>query len=255
MALVRFEKHDGLLTVALNRPEKLNALNAGLLKALESGLDSYFRDDTIKALMLCGQDGCFAAGADIRELSGFDEAGIRAFHDQRERAFTLLETFPAPTFAVIERYALGTGLELSLCCDFRICGADAQMGLPSAKLGVVESYAYLSRLVRAAGRYRAKKLILTGERIDASTAFAMNLVDEIVPPEAIFERAQTIFKMISNNSAYAMRESKKVVDSCAQDPYLTRINDQAAPMVASLKNKDFIEGTKAFLEKRQAKFS
>lgn len=255
MALVRFEKHDGMLKVALNRPDKLNAANAQLLKDLESGLDSHFRDESIRALMLCGTGGCFAAGADIQELAGFDEAGIRAFHDQRERAFALLEAFPAPTFAVIERYALGTGLELSLCCDFRICGTDAQLGVPSAKLGIVESYAYLTRLVRAAGRYRAKKLIFTGDRVDAATAFSMNLVDEITPPETIYERAQVIFEMISKNSAYAMRQSKKVIDTCAQDPYLNRINDRAGPMVASLKNKDFIEGTKAFLEKRQAKFS
>jgi enoyl-CoA hydratase len=254
MPPVLFEKRDSVLYVSLNRTQKLNAINSDLLKALESGLKEYSQETTVKALMLFGQGGCFAAGADIQELTGLSEEGIRAFHGLREGTFALLEHFPSPTFALIERYALGTGLELSLCCDFRICEDNAQLGVPSAKLGIVESYEYISRLIRAVGPFHAKKLVLTGERVDAKTAFSIGLVEEITSSDAIFERADAILDMISKNSAYSMRESKKVIDACAQDPYLNRIDDTAGPMVASLKNEDFIEGTKAFLEKRKATF-
>lgn len=254
MPLVLFEKRDNILHVSLNRTEKLNAIKSDLLKALASGLEKYSQDLSIRALLLFGQGGCFAAGADIQELAGLSEDGIRAFHGLREGTFALLEQFPSPTIAVIERYALGTGLELALCCDFRICDNNAQLGVPSAKLGIVESYEYLSRLIRAVGPFHAKKLVLTAERVDAKTAFAIGLVEEITSSEAIFERAVEILDRISNNSAYSMQESKKIIDACARDPYLKGIDDRAGPMVASLKNEDFIEGTKAFLEKRKANF-
>ncbi|MFC1896121.1 enoyl-CoA hydratase/isomerase family protein, partial [Thermodesulfobacteriota bacterium] len=177
MHFVLFETEDHILRVSLNRSTVYNAINSRVLDQLESGLNEYSGDGTIRALALSGHGGCFSSGADIRELSGFDEKGIRDFHQLRERTFSLLEAFPAPTVAIIERYALGTGLELALCCDFRIAAANALLGVPSGRLGIVESFEYLSRLVRAVGPYHAKKLVLTSERIDAKTAFAIGLVE------------------------------------------------------------------------------
>ena len=204
--------------------------------------------------MLFGQGGCFASGADIKELAGFDQDGIRRFHDLRERTLALLEVFPSPTMAVIERYALGTGLELALCCDFRIAAADAMLGVPSAKLGIVESYEYISRLVRAVGPYRAKKMLLTGERVDAQTAVASGLIEEAVASDALFVRAEAIVAAICSNSIYSMRGSKQVVEICRRDPDLLRVDDKAGPMIRSMQNPDFKEGVSAFLHKRPAKF-
>jgi enoyl-CoA hydratase/carnithine racemase len=254
MALVSFDKKDFVLRVALNRVSALNAINSGLLKELEAGLTAHAADPEIRVLMLFGQGGCFASGADIKELAGFDQDGIRNFHDLRERTFALLETFPSPTMAVIERYALGTGLELALCCDFRIAAADAMLGVPSARLGIVESCEYISRLVRAVGPYRAKKMLLTGERMDAQAALAIGLIEEVVASEALFVRAEAIVAAICSNSVYSMRESKQVVEICRQDPDLLRVGDKALPMIRSLQNPDFKEGVAAFLGKRQAKF-
>ena len=173
----------------------------------------------------------------------------------RERTFALLEMFPSPTMAVIERYALGTGLELALCCDFRIAAADAMLGVPSARLGIVESYEYISRLVRAVGPHRAKKMLLTGERLDAQAALAIGLIEEVVDSEALVVRAEVIVAAICSNSVYSMRESKQVVEICRQDPDLLRVGDKALPMIQSLQNPDFKEGVAAFLGKRQAKFN
>jgi enoyl-CoA hydratase/carnithine racemase len=254
MALVSFEKQDFVLRVALNRVSALNAVNSSLLQELEAGLAVHAADPEIKVLMLFGQGGCFAAGADIKELASLDEAGIRRFHGLRERTFASLEAFPSPTMAVIERYALGTGLELALCCDFRIAAADAILGVPSARLGIVESYEYVSRLVRAVGPHRAKKMLLTGERVDAQTALATGLIEEVVAPEALFARAEAITAAICSNSVYSMRESKQIVETCRRDPNLLRIDDKAAPMIGSVQNPDFKEGVAAFLDKRPAKF-
>jgi len=254
MALVLFERDDNILKVSLNRISVLNALNSDVLKELESGIKEYIRDQNIKALMLFGQGGCFASGADIKELASLDEEGIRKFHNLREKAFSLIENFPSPTLAVIERYALGTGLELALCCDFRIATEDAKLGLPSVKLGIVESYEYISRLVRAIGPFQAKKIILTGEKIDAKTAFAIGLVEEITTSDKLFNRAESLISIISNNSVYAMRQSKKAIDVCMRDPNLFYVSDTAFPMVESFKTLDFKEGTTAFLEKRKTRF-
>jgi enoyl-CoA hydratase/carnithine racemase len=254
MASVVFDKQEAVLRVALNRVAVLNAIDSGLLTELKTGLTAYAADPGIRCLMLYGEGGCFGAGADIGEIVRLDEPGLRRFHDLRERAFALLESFPSPTMAVIERYALGTGLELALCCDFRIAALDARFGVPSAKLGIVESYAYVSRLVRAVGPYQAKKLLLTGERVDAQAAFAMGLIEEVTPAAVLFARAEELASALGANSIYSMRESKKVVEVCRNDPNLQSITDLALPMVQALQRPDFKEGTAAFLAKRRPRF-
>ncbi|MBU2026992.1 MAG: enoyl-CoA hydratase/isomerase family protein [Proteobacteria bacterium] len=171
-----------------------------------------------------------------------------------KKPFSLLEGFPCPTLAVIERYALGTGLELALSCDFRISAENAQLGIPSAKLGIVESYEYIARLVRAVGPSHAQKLLVTAERINAGTAVGIGLVEEAVASEQLFERAESILSAICRNSPYAVKHSKRLVEMCVKDPNLFYVADTALPMVKSLGHADFKEGTSAFMEKRQAEF-
>ena len=254
MPPVLIRKEKNVLRVSLNRASVLNAVNHEVLRALESALNEYTNDETARVLVLSGEGGCFAAGADIKELAEMDEEGIRRFHDLRERTFSLLEDFSCPTLAVIERYALGTGLELALCCDLRVAAEDAQMGVPSARLGLVESYEYTTRLVRAVGPAWAKKLIFTGERIDAQTAFSIGLVEEVIPSANVFARIEEVLSKIMKNSAYAVRESKSVIHRCAQDPNLIHVEDKALPLAKSIQSEDFKEGARAFLEKRERKF-
>jgi enoyl-CoA hydratase/carnithine racemase len=253
MALVLFARQEDTLQVSLNRTAALNAINSAVLQELEEGLKRYEFDQTLQALVLFGQGGCFASGADIRELSSLDEEGIRKFHGLRERTFDLLEKYPCPTLAVIERYALGTGLELALCCDFRIAANDAKLGVPSARLGLVESYEYFTRLVRAVGPSWAKKMVFTGDPVDAETALRIGLVEELSPPDQIFQRAETLLSKILKNSSPAIRQTKRVIADCGQDPNLFLVNDPALPMVDSTKSEDFKEATRAFLEKKGKK--
>ncbi len=250
MSLVVFEKENGILKIALNRESVLNAINSAVLEELQAGLIQAAASLDINALMLFGQGQCFSAGADIGELAALDNAGLRAFHNLREKTFSLLENFPCPTFAVIDKYALGTGLELALCCDFKIAGQDARLGVPSARLAIVESYEYLTRLVRAVGIYQAKKIIFTGEKIDAQTAFTIGLVEEVVPTQQLFKRAALLVEAISNNSIDAMRQCKKAIQLCGQDPNLLSVKDTALPMANSLDTVECKNRLKAFLKKK-----
>jgi len=250
MPSVLFERDNNILKIALNRLAVLNAVNQTVLKELHRGLVDAAADPDISALMLFGQGACFSAGADIKELAQLDKEGLRKFHHLREKTFALLENFPSPTFAAIERYALGTGLELALCCDFRIADENARLGIPSAKLGIVESYEYLTRLVRAVGVFQAKKMIFTGERLPAPVAFSVGLVEEVVPPGRLFERADALMETLSKNATGAIRVSKEIVNTCGRDPYLQSIEDTALPMENSFTGNECKERLAAFLRKR-----
>jgi len=251
MALVLFEKDSDILRVSLNRASALNAINSALLEELERGLKEYKEDESLKAVAVSGQGECFAAGADIKELAILDEEGIRRFHQLRERTFLLLEEFPSPTLAVIEKYALGTGLELALCCDFRIAGMDAKLGVPSARLGLVESYEYFARLVRTVGPSWAKKMVFTGEPVDAQTAWKIGLVEETSPADQLWAGVDSLLSRICNHSPSSIRQTKKVIAACLQDPNLLQVRDKALPMVESMKTKDFQQATRAFLQKKE----
>ncbi len=250
MSAVVFETENGILKVALNRESVLNAVNSAVLQALQDGLTRAAADLSIHALMLFGNGPCFSAGADIGELAQLDEPGLRAFHHLREHTFALLENFACPTVAVIDKYALGTGLELALCCDFKIAGQDARLGVPSAGLAIVESYEYLTRLVRAIGIYQAKKMIFTGEKIDAPTALAIGLVEEVVESQQLFKRAADLVQAISKQSNEAMRKSKVAIRICAQDPNLLSVEDTALPMTRSLATAECQNRLNAFLKKK-----
>jgi len=253
MALVLFQKDGPILRVSLNRTQALNAINSAVLQDLETGLKDHETDPDIRFLVLFGQGGCFASGVDIRELSSLSEEGIRNFHRLREKTFALLENFPCPTLAVIQRYALGTGLELALCCDIRVASADARLGVPSARLGLVESYEYFTRVVRAVGPAWTKRMVFTGDQLDADTALRVGLVEEVSPPEQIFERTENLLSRILKNSFSSIRQTKRVIADCARDPNLLLISDPALPLVDSTQTPDFKEASRAFLEKREKK--
>ena len=252
MSLVLFQEDSNVVFLSLNRPEKKNAVNGELLGELETAVDRC--RDSAKAVILKGEGGCFCAGADIRDLSSFDETGLKRFHDLRERVFAKLEDLPCPLVAVIHGYALGTGLELALCADFRIASEEASLGIPSSKLGVAESYLYLDRLVRSVGLARAKYLVLTGERVGALEAREFGLVEKVYPEAELWERAKALGGELAHNAAFAMRLSKKILTECDRDPYVRNVEEPARPMIETMTKGEMREGTRAFVEKREAKF-
>ncbi|MGB9700102.1 MAG: enoyl-CoA hydratase/isomerase family protein, partial [Thermodesulfobacteriota bacterium] len=172
-------------------------------------------------------------------------------HQLRESTFALLEKFPAPTIAVIERYALGTGLELALCCDMRIATDDAKLGVPSARLGLVESYEYFYRLVRAVGLSWARRMVFAGEQIGAALAYQIGLVEEVSPPDKIFTQVEALLEKIKKNSLWAINQTKKILATIEKNPHLQQVADPALPLVDSLQNEFFRQATKSFMEKKK----
>ncbi len=249
MSSVIFEKEKNTLKISLNRISVLNAVNLSLLEELQQGLTDATANPEITALMLYGEGGCFSAGADINKLNQMDQNGLRKFHGLRETTFAMLENFPGPTFAAIEGYALGTGLELALSCDFRIADEGAHLGLPSAKLGIVESYEYSARLVRTVGVSQAKKIIFSGERLQAGVAFTVGLIEEVVPKGQLFKRSSVLIDRLSKNATAAIEQSKTIINECGRDPYLHSVEDTALPMAKSMTSLECKERLTAFLNK------
>jgi len=250
MELVKalFEKE--VLTISLNRVEKKNALNTRTLNEFEAVLDDIPKDRPPRAVVLRGEGHCFCAGADISELHSFDEAGMREFHDLRERVYTKLEALPCPTMAAVEGFALGTGLELALSVDFRIASESAFLGIPSSRLGVTESYLYLARMVRTIGISRARFLVFTAERLGAREARDLGLVERVFPDAEFGAGCRSLIDILATNDPSAMFLSKKVLEDCDRDPFLENVPDPAWPMLEAVGGRAMKDRTRAFLDRK-----
>jgi len=251
---VLLKKEDRIAFVILNRPKVLNALNTKVLQELLEKIEICAQDARLRAVILKGTNDNFAAGADISELaSSRGIEGAREFHQLRELTFAKIEGLHCPTIALIDGYALGTGLELALTCDLRVGTERAKFGVPSGKLGVVESYEYIGRLTSLVGASWAKTLLYTAEMIDAETARMIGLINYIAPAGEIGAFVQQLAGKMIKNSPQAVTGSKKVVNECIKQNW-KHISEPGSPLLSSIGTPDFIEGTSAFLEKRKPNF-
>lgn len=200
-----------MLTLILNRPDKRNAVNGQMLHALDRALDAWEDRREVRVLEFTGAGGCFSAGADLEELAAGGPSGARRFHDLRERVFARLEALPYPTFAAVEGFALGTGLELALCTDFRLVAEDAVLGVPSSRIGVVEGLLYLGRLVGAVGAARARFLVLTGHTVGGAEARWLGLAEDVCPSGHLAERAEAVASGLARLPPWALRGAKQAL--------------------------------------------
>ncbi|MBI5610358.1 MAG: enoyl-CoA hydratase/isomerase family protein [Deltaproteobacteria bacterium] len=203
--------HDGVLTLTLNRPDKLNALDQPLVDALHSAL-AYYEPlvDIVRAVVICGAGGrAFAAGADIATLRNRN-AG-EALLAINATLFDRLARFPAPTIAAVTGYALGGGCELALACDLRIAGESAQFGQPETGLGILPAAGATSRLPQLVGMGRARELIFTGRLVGADEAAAMGLVNAVVPDDEVVAAAVEMAAQIAKNDGLATRLTKQAL--------------------------------------------
>jgi enoyl-CoA hydratase len=248
------ERRGRVALITVNRPDKRNALN---IKTREEGaalLDQLRADDSVGAVVITGAgDKAFIAGADIAEFAG------RTANMQREvmlgrSLFTAIDTFPKPIIAMVNGYCLGGGCELALACDLRIASENASFGQPEINLGIIPGGGGTQRLTRLVGEGKAMELILTGEIIDAKTAFAIGLVNHVVPPDQLESRTMEIANRIAEKGPIAVRLAKEGVKLASRsnlDEGLRREVDLFA-LCFSTEDKD--EGVKAFLEKRKPEF-
>lgn len=244
---------QGILTVTVNRPDKLNALNRSVLADLDRLMDRVQTDPDIKAVLLTGAGPkAFVAGADISEFlqAGPDEGAALAKRGQD--LFFRIERSPKPIIAAVNGFALGGGCELAMSCHFRLASENARFGQPEVNLGIIPGYGGTQRLPRLIGPGRAMELILTGGMIDASEALRIGLVNHVTSPEALLETARGIIQTILTRSPVAIGQAIAAVNAATQgdDGYAVEVEK----FRGCCGTEDMKEGVTAFLEKRKPVF-
>lgn len=254
MTDVMHQVASGILTITLNRPEKLNALNASVLEALEALFLDAKTNQNIRAVLITGEGKAFCAGADIKRLASCNAETGYTFARAGQAVFRLLETLGKPSLAAINGYAFGGGCELAMAATLRIASDKAQFGQPEVKLGVLPGYGGTQRLARLIGKGRALDLCLTGRTIDANTAQLYGLVSEVVSPDELLERAKAILMGILAVGPLAAKSVMEVIDAGYDLSLPDAFELEALHFSKVCASHDKAEGVSAFLEKRTAVF-
>lgn len=246
----------GVATVAINRPEKRNALNAALIAELDEAFERAAADPAVRGLIVTGAgDKAFAAGADIAEIAALSPAEAREFARRGQRVFRRLETMGKPSVAAVNGYALGGGLELAMACTVRFAAAEAQLGQPEARLGLVPGYGGTQRLPRLVGRGRALELLLSGEPVGAEEALRIGLVNRVTPRERLLEESREWLAKALGNAPLAMALAMEAVDVGLEAGAAAGLEFEAAAFGLAAATADAREGMRAFLEKRSPAFA
>ena len=246
---------DRIATVTMNRPDKLNALNAATIAELGVAIDEVQARDDVGGVILTGAGRAFVAGADISELAGQSPADARARALRGQAIFRRIETSPKPVIAAINGFALGGGCELAMACHVRVASDAAKLGQPEVKLGLLPGYGGTQRLPRLVGRGGALKLLLTGEIVDASEALRIGLVDRVVAAAELPAAARGLMLAMLANGPLALAACLDAVDRGLDATLTEGLVLEAEHFGALAASADMKEGTRAFLEKRSPRFS
>jgi enoyl-CoA hydratase len=246
---------DRLAQITINRPKKLNALNEETISELSLAFEKLEEDQRIKVIVLTGSgEKAFVAGADISEFSNFSEQeGSLLARIGQEKLFNYIENLSKPVIAAINGFALGGGLELAMCCHFRIASDNAKMGLPEVSLGVIPGYGGTQRLPQLVGKGKAMEMIMTAGMISAQEAKACALVNEVTTQEELLPTTQKIANKILKNSSIAISAAIRAVNAGFEDG-TNGFNTEIEEFGACFGTADFKEGTSAFLAKRRPSF-
>ena len=252
-ARIVVERHETIVTLTLNRPDKLNAIDGAMLDALSEVLGEIERDPGVRAVILTGAGRAFSAGADIKEWTALTPLEFARSWGLRGHAlFDRLAALPPPVIAAINGIAFGGGLELALCADIRIASDQARLGLPEVTIAALPGWGGTQRLPRLIGPGRAKHMILTGQPVDAARAEAFGLVSEVVEEGALMARAQNLASTIAANAPIAVQAAKRVVDAGLPTSHATVLEGDAGVMCGH--TEDFSEGRASFLERRPPRY-
>ncbi|MGB2622594.1 MAG: enoyl-CoA hydratase-related protein [Candidatus Acidiferrum sp.] len=251
-----YEKRDGIAFVTFNRPKVLNALNRKTVEELRDALLDARGDDAVRVLILTGAgEKSFVAGADIGELAQQTPVNGKEFSLFGQSVFHLLETMGKPSICAINGFALGGGCELAVSCTIRIASKTAKLGQPEVKLGIIPGYGGSQRLARLCGKGVAHEMCLTGEMIPAEEALRIGLVNHIYEPAELLPAAETMAKKIIANAPIAVKYTMEAIERGVEMAQEEGLFLEATLFGLSCATEDMREGTKAFLEKRPARFA
>jgi enoyl-CoA hydratase len=249
------EKKDGAAIVTVNRPDKLNALNALTMAELDAAFTDLAADPTVGGVILTGSgEKAFVAGADIGELSAQGPILGRDVAIRGQRVLERIETLTKPVIAAVNGFALGGGCELALACHVRLASENAKLGTPEVRLGLMCGYGGTQRLPRLVGKGPALEMLLTGEMVDAQEAFRIGLVNRVFPRDRLLAEAEALLRRMLANAPVSLRLTLESVNVGLSLP-LREAQDHEATLFGLLcSTEDMKEGTRAFLDKRPAKF-
>ena len=246
---------NGIGEIIINRPAKLNALNAATIQELHDGFKLLENNNEIKVILLTGQgEKAFVAGADISEFANFNVTeGTQLAANGQKILFDFVENLKKPVIAAVNGFALGGGLELAMSCHFRVASENAKMGLPETSLGVIPGYGGTQRLPQLIGKGRAMEMIMTANMISAEEALRFGLVNYVVPLEELMDFTKNIAAKIMRNSPVAISNAISAINANFKDG-LNGFEIEIENFGKCFETGDFKEGTTAFLEKRKANF-
>jgi enoyl-CoA hydratase len=249
------EQNGYVLTITINRPKQLNALNKDTINELSSVLVKANEDENVGVVILTGSgEKAFVAGADIKEFASFDiENGKKLAAEGQTKLFNLLENLNKPVIAAINGFALGGGLELCMASHIRVASDNARMGLPEVSLGVIPGYGGTQRLAQLVGRGKAMEMVTTAGMITADDAKSCGLVNHVTTPEELLPLANKIASKIIKNSPNAVSAAMRAINA----NYIDGVNGydkEIEEFGNCFGTPEFVEGTTAFMEKRKASF-
>ena len=249
------ETNNGITTVTINRPNKLNALNKDTIQELHDAFKSANKDKHTKVIIITGSgEKAFVAGADISEFADFDvENGGKLAAQGQELLFDYVENLSTPVIAAVNGFALGGGLELAMACHFRVASDNTKMGLPEVSLGVIPGYGGTQRLPQLVGKGRAMEMVMTAGMIDANTAKDYGLVNHVTTFDDLMPLCEKIAGKIMRNSPVAIKAAIKAINANYKDG-VDGFKVEIKQFGKCFGTEDFTEGTTAFLEKRKAEF-
>lgn len=251
---LRLSVADGIGTLTVHRPDKLNALNSATIDELDRAIVGMVSDPEVGGIIVTGSGRAFVAGADIAELAALDTGGAREMSRRGQEVFSRFESSHKPVIAAVNGFALGGGCELAMACHMRIAADTAKFGQPEVKLGLIPGYGGTQRLARMIGAGRALELLLTGDRVSAAEAFRLGLVNRVVPAADLMSEARKLAAAIAAKAPLAVRYILEAVNRGVNLPLGDAQSLEAALFGVVASTDDMREGTRAFLEKRKPAF-
>lgn len=251
--LIEIQHH--ILTITINRPEKLNALNKNVIQELHDALADASHNNEVQVIIITGAgEKAFVAGADISEFANYtSEQGEELSRNGQKILFDYIENLNKPVIAAINGFALGGGLELALCCHVRVASSNAKMGLPELNLGVIPGYGGTQRLAQLIGKGKAMEMILTSDMVNAEEALKLNLVNHVTSKEELLSKANELASKMAAKSPVALATAIRAVNANYKDG-INGFDTEIKEFGNCFSTYDFKEGVTAFLEKRKAEF-
>lgn len=254
---VRYAQHDGVATIELARPDKLNAINAQMFSELGQAAGRAADDPGIRVVLVKGEGRAFCAGIDVSvlgQLHGTRGARFMTFVRTAQRPFLLLSQMDKPTVAAVHGHAIGAGFQLALACDLRLAADDASFAMFEVRYGLVPDLGGTHRLARLIGPSRAQELVWTGRNVDAEEADRLGIVNRIVPADGLAKEAETLAREIAASPPIPVSLVKSLVGRSPETPYETMLEHAAQAQAACVETEDHREAVEAYLEKRPPRF-